>query len=201
MDNQYTGGECRRQAVRVEDRILLSWSPVTREKVAEVKEYISRGIPPYLQEGLTEIQLYVGTQSALARIQERDEDLGLFLQHLDTKVNMLLQKVSGGVSPFDRLVLQEVTLSSVGLSFLADQDMAQGTTLEFNLVLLPDYVYVYCLGEVVGCRPSGAAAGVLAQLVSCQFTLIMEEDRERLVQHSFKKQSLALRNRRLSADS
>jgi len=145
--------------------------------------------------------MYVGTQSALARIQQRDEDLGRFLQHLDTKVNMLLQKVTGGASPLDRLALQEVILSSVGLSFPAAQALEPGAMLEFNLVLLPDYVYVYCLGEVVGCRPHEVTGGDPAQFVSCRFALIMEEDRERLVQHSFKKQSLALRNRRLTEDS
>ncbi|OIP44756.1 MAG: hypothetical protein AUK28_09460 [Desulfobacterales bacterium CG2_30_60_27] len=201
MNNHYTGEACRRQAVRVEDRILLSWSPVSMEKFAVLKEYFNRGIPPYLQEGLTEIQMYVGTQSALARIQQRDEDLGRFLQHLDTKVNMLLQKVTGGASPLDRLALQEVILSSVGLSFPAAQALEPGAMLEFNLVLLPDYVYVYCLGEVVGCRPHEVTGGDPAQFVSCRFALIMEEDRERLVQHSFKKQSLALRNRRLTEDS
>ena len=201
MNNHYTGEACRRQAVRVEVRILLSWSPVSMEKFAVLKEYFNRGIPPYLQEGLTEIQMYVGTQSALARIQQRDEDLGRFLQHLDTKVNMLLQKVTGGASPLDRLALQEVILSSVGLSFPAAQALEPGAMLEFNLVLLPDYVYVYCLGEVVGCRPHEVTGGDPAQFVSCRFALIMEEDRERLVQHSFKKQSLALRNRRLTEDS
>lgn len=201
MSNEYLGDGCRRHAVRVEDRILFSWSPVSKEKFAELKEYFNRGIPPYIQEGLTEIQMYVGTQSALARIQQRDEDLGRFLQHMDTKVNMLLQKLSGGTSPFDRLVLQEVTLSSMGLSFLTEQAPDPGTIIEVNLVLLPDYVYVYCLGEVVGSRPHEAPGNAPTKVVSCQFVLIMEEDREKLVQHSFKKQSLALRNRRLAEES
>jgi len=33
--------------------------------------------------------------------------------------------------------------------------------------------------------------------IACEFVLIMEEDQEKLIQHNFKQQSLALRNRRL----
>jgi len=190
-------GESRRQAVRVTDRVLMSVNEVTAEHLARLRADFERGIPPYNQEGLTEVQVYIGAQTALAHIRQRDEDLGRFLQHLDTKINMLLQKAEGGNSPFDALVAREVSISSTGLSFPADESMAKGVILELNLVLLPDYVHIYCLAEVVDCRRPDPDEGSYANNVCCRYVLIMEEDREKLVQHNFRQQSLALRNRRL----
>ncbi len=195
MTNGYPAGESRRQAVRVEDRVLLSVSPVTPEKYASLEEDFKRGIPPYIQDGLSDIQMYVGTQTSLARIESKDEDLGRFLRHLDTKINMVLQKLSGDRSPFENLTMREVTISSTGISFQSKEAMNKEAKVELNIVLLPDSVYIYCLGEVVGCKKN-TADGCEPFSISCKFSLIMEEDREKLMEHNFKTQSLALRNRR-----
>lgn len=200
MSNGFSNGESGRQAVRVTDRIMMSANEVSADRFAELQESFDRGISPYNQEGLTDLQMYVGIQTALAHIQQKDEDLGRFLQHLDTKVNMILGKLSGVASPFDSLVMREVTISSTGMSFPAQKKFSKGALVEFNLVLLPDYLHIYCLGEVVDCREANVAAGEKNPNVCCKFTLIMEEDRERLVQHNFRQQSLALRNRRLGRD-
>jgi hypothetical protein len=37
--------------------------------------------------------------------------------------------------------------------------------------------------------------------VGSEFVLIMDEDREKLIQHNFRQQSLALRNRRKQQDN
>ena len=111
----------------------------------------------------------------------------------------VLQKLSGKNSPFENLTLHEVTISSTGLSFQAKEAMNQGAKVELNVVLLPDYAYIYCLGEIVGCKKNTDEGGDPFS-ISCKFSLIMEEDREKLMEHNFKMQSLALRNRRRSRE-
>ena len=84
----------RRDSVRVTGRNLFSFQVVSLGKFAAVKADFDEGIPPYNQQGLADIQVFIGAQSALSRIRERDEDLGDFLSHLDTKMNLLLKKAS-----------------------------------------------------------------------------------------------------------
>jgi len=157
------------------------------------------GIPPYNQEGLADIQLFIGAQSALDRIKERDADLGDFLAHLDTKINLILKKTTASKTIFDKLSLYDLNLSGRGLSFIAEHRVAVDDILEFHIALLPTYIYVYCFGKVVFCNPLPPKEGKIFYKVGTEFVLIMEDDQEKLIQHNFKQQSLALRNRRLKS--
>ena len=103
MTNEYSDGESRRQAVRVEDRVLLSVAQVSPEKYAALEEDFNRGIPPYIQEGFSDIQMYVGTQTALSRIQSKDADLGNFLRHLIPRLTWCCKSSQGTVHPLKTL--------------------------------------------------------------------------------------------------
>ncbi|MBU4295095.1 MAG: PilZ domain-containing protein [Desulfobulbaceae bacterium] len=189
----------RRQAVRVMGRNLFYFEPVSQDKFSMILQDFEAGIPPYNQEGLSDIQMFIGAQSALARIKERDSDLADFLAHLDTKVNLLLKKTTASKTIFDKLTLHDLNLSGRGLSFIADRQVAADDILEFHIALLPSYIYVYCFGKVVFCNPLPPNAGEIFYKVGAEFVLIMEDDQEKLIQHNFKQQSLALRNRRLKS--
>ncbi len=190
----------RRQAVRITDRVLLSVNEVLQDKYDAIVEDFNHGIPLYNQEGLADIQMFIGAQSALNRLQERDEDLADFLRHLDTKVNMVLKRVKGEKSPFEDLKMQKANLSGNGIAFLCDQDATMDSILEMHIVLLPAYIYVYCFGKVVSNESFKDEDGTEKYRLGVEFTLLMEEDREKLIQHNFKQQSLALRNRRLGTE-
>lgn len=186
----------KRQAVRVVDRIMFTYGPVSVERFKQIAEDFNKGIPPYNQEGLADIQMFIGAQNALGRIQEKDKDLGAFLQHLDTKINLILKEVRDKETPLDKLQLQEVNLSAAGVAFLSEKPMQPNTLLEFHLVLLPGHTYVYCFGKVIKCDQAKSKDPEKPFYVSAKFILIMEEDREKLIEHNFKQQSLALRQRR-----
>jgi len=187
----------RRQAVRVSGRNLFYFQSVSPEKFATVVKDFEAGIPPYNHEGLSDIQMFIGAQSALARIKERDSDLGDFLSHLDTKINLIIKKTTASKTIFDKLSLYDLNLSGRGLSFIADRPVAVDEILEFHIALLPTYTYVYCFGKVITCKVLPPKEGEILYKVGAEFVLIMEDDQEKLIQHNFKQQSLALRNRRL----
>lgn len=189
-----TIGLNRRKSVRIVDRILLSYQRVSQKKYNTVAEDLIEGIPLYNHEGLADIQMYIGAQNALAKLRERDQDLADFLKHLDTKMNLILQQMKGEKSPFDDLTLKKVTLSANGMAFVTQDQMSTDDFLEFHVVLLPAYTYIYCLGKVISCEKE-PEEGKFFQ-VAVEFTLLMDDDREKLIQHNFKQQSLALRNRR-----
>ncbi|MBU0483894.1 MAG: PilZ domain-containing protein [Proteobacteria bacterium] len=198
MSDNDLDGILNREAVRSSDRVLFSYEPVNREEYSRIVDDFRRGISIYNQSGLADIQMYIGAQNALNRIRERDDDLGLFLQHLDTKVNILLQKVRAEKSPFDAMQLMEVNLSAKGVAFHVPESLNKGELLSFHISLLPDYIYLYCFGRVVDCIKDPEADPDKAYRIAAEFTLITEDDKERLIQHNFKQQSLALRNRRLN---
>jgi hypothetical protein len=189
----------RRQAVRVIGRNLFYFEPVTQDRFSMILKDFEAGIPPYNQEGLSDIQLFIGAQSALDRIKERDADLGDFLAHLDTKINLILKKTTASKTIFDKLALYDLNLSGRGLSFIAEHRIAVDDILEFHIALLPTYTYIYCFGKVISCNPLPPKEGKILYRVGAEFILIMEDDQEKLIQHNFKQQSLALRNRRLKS--
>lgn len=193
--------EClnRRQSVRVTDRVMLAVHPVSAEKMQAVVKDFQQGISPYNQQGLTDIQMFIGAQSALANLRERDADLADFLQHLDNKMNMLLKQVKGGESPLDALSMRKANISANGIAFCNEAPARLDEIVEIHLVLLPAYTYVYSFGKVIACdpAPAGEESGCKFR-VALEFVFLLDEDREKIIQHTFKQQSLALRNRRLN---
>ena len=188
-------GRDRRNAIRVTDRVLLYYRITPEKEYQQLADEWQRGIMPYSRETLAQMHLYTGAQAALGRARERDEDLTEFLRFLDTKLNLLLGMAGKGETIFDKLQSQEVSLSSTGISFATERVFPQDERLEIHLVLLPAYSYVYALARVVGCTENTGA--LLKYRVGAEFSLIMEEDREKLVQHNFRQQTILLRHRRV----
>jgi hypothetical protein len=188
----------RRNSVRVSGRNLFHCELVSQQLFEQIVKDYKTGIPPYNQEGLAEIQVYIGAQRALDRIKEKDTDLGEFLAHLDTKMNLMLKKLDSEGGLFSQLVMKELTMSGSGIDFIDNNDYDIGTILALHITLLPDYAYIYCLGKVKNCSLVKEEDGQKYYRLAAEFALIMDEDRELIIQHNFKQQSLALRNRRLS---
>jgi len=178
---------------------MLAINPVSAEKMQAVANDFQQGISPYNQEGLTDIQVFIGAQGALANLRERDADLADFLQHLDNKMNMLLKQGKGGESPLDALIMRKANLSANGIAFWTDEPAKLDDIVEIHVVLLPAYTYVYSFGKVIAFDPAleeeDSGCGFR---VALEFVFILDEDREKIIQHTFKQQSLVLRNRRLN---
>jgi hypothetical protein len=186
----------RRSSVRVTGRNLFAYREVSAEMYEAYAKDFQDGISLYSQESLADMQIFVGAQNALGRIRDKDEDLAAFLQHLDMKMNILLKKVDNGKTPLDDLKLRDLNLSGAGLAFIASKEVGVGTLLEFRVVLLPNYLFIYAIGKVTKCEAVPHEGGRHFYRVGAEFVLIMDEDREKLIQHNFRQQSLALRNRR-----
>lgn len=194
-----------RQAVRVTSRILFTSLPVSEEKFKQIQADFDSGISPYNRQELADIQVYIGAQSALAKLKDRDAELGTFLQHLDGKINLLLKKVDNSPNLLDRLVLQPVNIGANGLAFWAEKAFVPGDILELQIVLPPEHVFIDCFGTVVKCAESKgeeAEAGTHHHTfrVSVSFVLIVDADREELVHYNFRQQSLALQRRRVEKE-
>lgn len=193
-------GRNRRESVRATDRVLLAYKKTSPEKFADIAEDHRQGISIYTQEGLGDVQMYVGAQTALDRLRGKDPDLADFLKHLDNKINLLLKRVKGERSIFDVLKMQKVNLSGKGLAFYSFEEFQPGDIVEVHMALLPAYNYMYFFARVVKCDNEGEHQGKTIYRVGTEFALMADEDRDKLVQHNFKQQSLALRSRRQGED-
>ncbi|MBA3016484.1 MAG: PilZ domain-containing protein [Proteobacteria bacterium] len=191
----------RRKSVRFTDRVLLSVNPVPPEKLQTITEDFHNGISVYSQEELVEIQMFIGAQSSLAKLREKNEDLADFLQHLDNKMSLLLRQFQSNKSPLDDLIMQKANLSADGIAYNSVTPAKIGDTLEIHIVFLPGYSYVYCFGKVVSCNTIAVdeTENNNQYKIALEYTLLMEDDREKIIQHNFKQQNLALRNRRLTS--
>lgn len=187
----------RRQAVRVKDRILLSSRKLEEDRYNTIAQNYHNGISLYNQKEVGEIAIYLGSQASLARIREKDEDIANVLQHLDAKLSRILAAVSKEPSPIDTLLAQEVSLSGTGLAFSSKQQFKASDLIELHLVLLPEFLHIYAVAKAISAEKVSAAEAEFNFRVGCEFMLIMEEDRETLIQHLFKRQQMALRNKRM----
>ncbi len=186
----------RRRSVRIMGRVLFGWGRISTGHYERISADYDNGISLYSQESLAEIQSFIGAQNALSRLGEKDNDLADFLGHIDTKINLLLKKVSGEKTILDSLTMQNVSLSGGGLAFLANEKVEKGSYVECHVVLLPEYSHAYSVGKVVNCMPVAGENDKSCFRVSMEYSLIMEEDREKIIQHNFRQQSLSLRNKR-----
>ncbi len=191
--------EEKRQAVRVDSRILFTAQLLSDDVFQRIKQDYNDGISIYNRPELADVHLFVGARAALSRLKEKDEDLATFLQHIDAKLNALLKKVDNSPSLMDKLTLQSVNIAGNGLAFWSAKAYTKGDILEFYIVLPSDDTFVDCIGEVVECIED-SAGGQKSYRVSCRFRMIMEDDKEELIQYNFKQQSLALKLRRIGAD-
>ena len=87
-------------------------------------------------------------------------------------------------------------MSGSGIDFIHNTEYDKDTVLAFHITLLPEYSYIYCLAKVKSCSMVQEVEGVKYYRLAAEFILIMEEDRELIIQNNFKQQSLALRNKR-----
>ncbi len=194
-------GNDKRQSVRITSRLLLGHRKTTPEKFKAIKEDCDNGISMYNRKELADIQVYVGAQAALSRLQSKDRDLAAFLQHLDGKLNLLLKKIDSSPSLLDKLILQRINIGGHGLAYWTDENHKNGELIELHMIMPSDNSYINCFGEVVDCWKEKDESGQEVFRVSVKYVLIMEHDREMLIQYNFKQQSLALQRRRLDQES
>ena len=187
-----------RQSVRVTSRMLFGCRKRTAAEYEDVLKDYNSGISLYNREELADIQMYIGAQAALFRLKEKNEELGVFLEHMDAKLNMLLKRVDSSPTLLDTLTLQKVNIGGNGLAFWSDESYAPNDMLEIYLVLSPGHIFIDCFGQVIQCEPSSGGGG--KNRVSVRFVLIMDADRETLIQYNFKQQSLALQRRRIEKE-
>ncbi|WP_297055298.1 PilZ domain-containing protein [Thermosulfurimonas sp.] len=170
-----------RQHVRIDDRILIRYRRISPEEFAQrIAKYRTGEEEPWIDPLRTPRESRKLSYH-LQKLREKNRDLAEVLEILALKLDRLLVEVkSEALKEFREVV---ANISGAGIRFPIEPLPAVGDLFELDLGLLPEYEFLRCYGEVVRLEEKEAAF---------KFVWITEEDRDRLVQHIFRKQLLQI---------
>ncbi|MBF0415415.1 MAG: PilZ domain-containing protein [Magnetococcales bacterium] len=192
---QKPGDNQQRAFVRVDDYLPLSWRRVGAEEFAEVMATYKKSqtfpvVPDDIQTILTNLEV----TDKIVLLERSDPVLARILARMDMKLNMLLKVFYPGTEARP-MVPTWVNLSGGGVAFKeAGLDAKVDDILEIRLALSQDSLAsIQCFARVVKIFPPEQDGLIKA---ACQFEPILDGDREKLIQHIFKRQSELLRAKR-----
>lgn len=182
--------EDRRSYIRVKDKILLGMREISPEEFRQkVKAFEEGSEMPWSE--CAQLQVALDISVPLKKLKERDELLASILEALDQKLTLIMNKLGSEGGACDARPVS-VDLSAAGIAFTGACKFKEGELLELDIGLLPQRYFFKCFGKVV--RIERVAGGEC--YVGLEFAWITEDDRERLIEHTFQKQVMQLRMRR-----
>lgn len=178
--------EDRRRYIRVKDRVLLDVKPLPKEEVQSlIKGYESGEDVPW--RDFSPSHMVKDITLPLSRIKERDEALATILEVIDAKLNYILKALAKENLDYpNKKVL--VDLSAAGIAFNSDAPMEVGQHVQLDFGLLPENHFIRAFGKVVRCEMAGNGYDV-----GIEFVWMLEDDKDRLIEHVFQRQVQQLR--------
>ncbi len=179
----------RRQYIRIKDRILLDIKSLDENTVKELIDGYERGEDLPWRD-ISPASMIKDVTLPLKRIRDRDEALATILEVIDGKLNLILKYLSKEKQDYpDKSVL--VDLSAAGVAFRSREPMQVGQFVQLDIGVFPENHYFRCFGKVVRSREvqDGHEVGI-------EFVWMLEDDKDKLIEHVFQRQVQQLRMRR-----
>ncbi len=187
--------EERRRHYRITDHVILKYHQVDEEtaKSGMARLQADRMGRDQIRHALLGMETRL--LDLIHQISRARPDLAEVLDLMNKKISLTERLVEASLGDSGEEILDqlpsEVNLSGAGLAFNSPDEYPPATLLEVELVLLPRYDYIRAYGSVVKCEPLEGGGFRLA----VDFSYIREDDREEIIQHVFRKQHEALRNK------
>lgn len=183
----------QRTYARIEDLLPFSWRLVGPRERLEVITYFEKNglFPPQQGEESQQLLSALDIRDPLKRLERENPDLAYVLGRIDVKLNLLLQRFHPDTKE-GHLTPTRVNLGGGGIAFWANSaDFSVGDFLEIRLALaVGSLAIVHFFVQVVDIEmPS---IDNLAK-IACQFGPILDDVREQIIQHVFKRQTTLLR--------
>ncbi|MBF8272222.1 MAG: type IV pilus assembly PilZ [Magnetococcales bacterium] len=189
------GDNQQRAFVRVDDYLPMSWRRVDPEEFAEIiSNFEKKQNFPAISDDIQSVLVNLEVTDKIQVLERTDPVLARILSRLDMKLNMLLKVFYPGTEARP-MIPTWVNLSGGGIAFKeTGLDVKVGEVLELRLALsLDSLASIQCFARVVKIFPLDDEGMIKA---ACQFEPILDADREKLIQHIFKRQSAMLRAKR-----
>ncbi|MCB2427647.1 PilZ domain-containing protein [Methylophaga pinxianii] len=192
-DTTLTGSD-RRAFFRINDRLVMSFVPLTGVEAEQIGNAIIDATPEagQLTQQMSSIQK--SFNHLVDQIGHSDRDIARALRMLDEKVNLLAQNVQLLHTPLNPESAIEVNLSAGGLAFMTDIAFAARSPMEIRMQLLPGGLHIRAIAKVIACDQLIESIQGKSFYLRMAFTHMSDIDRNILVKHTLNRQAEELRN-------
>lgn len=190
----------RREYYRIDDQVILHYRRVGEQDVALILDKLQNNRPDRFTVAANFAVTSRQLSHLLQRIRTQNPDLGMALDAMDRKMNLLAQLlVTDEVGLDDQQTLQ-VSLSGGGMAFNCPEELALGELIETRLVLYPHMTGILALSRVVSCQRRTEPGVGYPWRVALEYEHLREQDRDLLCKHILDRQMEERRAARESAD-
>lgn len=190
MDNNSVND--RRRYFRISDSLGVAYKVISDEHLGEDRVQAE---PVRVFQLLEEQDRHI--DQLLGRLNDRDPLVAELARALNQKLNSLVNQLEMESRLIEQIAHRvcEVNISACGLGFPVEEAMVPGTSVQLDLVLLPERQRLLTEAMVISCEPR--VEGHYARL---DFVDMAPGDQEMLIQHIVKRQGDLLRTAREQAE-
>lgn len=197
MSEQGQNPDDRREYFRVEDAVRLSIRKVESSDLEDLLERLEHNITGSftLMSSLAAISAEMAV--SMRRIENSEPDVAAYLKALDRKIEVLGRAFIAQDSELTEQQAHPVNLSAGGMALLVDQDYPKGSVVEIKMLLFPSFTGVLTYGTVVasGSLSAPEQEAGYTHSMRVEFTHMREADRDILIRHVLRCQSMELRKK------
>lgn len=190
-----TGAE-RRTYFRIDDHVRLSIRRVPAGELAARLDRLEHDLGGNftVMSSLAAITSQMAT--GLRRIENRDPDLAAYLRAIDQKIEVIGRAFIAQEPDMAVEKAVPANLSAGGICAGVDELYEKGDSVEVRMLLFPSFTGLMIYGTVIECIATEevAKASDVRYLARIEFTHIREQDRELLIRHLLRRQSVLLRD-------
>ncbi len=188
-------GADRRNYFRIDDTVRLSVRPVPAEELESRFDQLDHDLVGNFTVMSSLAAITAQMTMGLRRIENRDPDLAAYLRAIDQKIEVIGRACITQEPEFHAEHAVPANLSAGGMCVGVDEEFEPGTTLEIRMLLFPSFTGLMIYGTVIDSEPSREddESQRFKYLTRIEFTHIRESDRELLIRHLLRRQSLQLR--------
>lgn len=193
-DKQQQNDE-RREYFRVDDAVRLSIRKVPEHETDDLLQRLEQNVAGSftLMSSLASISAEMAV--SMRRIENSSPDVAAYLKALDRKIEVLGRAFIAEETELVEEQAQPVNLSAGGMGMLVNEVYPVGSAVEVKMLLFPSFTGVLTYGRVVACDPVETPSDEhgYSHSMRIEFTHMREQDRDILIRHVLRCQSLALR--------
>ena len=188
-------GADRRNYFRIDDTVRLSVRRVPPEELESRFDQLDHDLVGNFTVMSSLAAITAQMTMGLRRIENRDPDLAAYLRAIDQKIEVIGRAFITQEPEFHAEHAVPANLSAGGMCVGVDEAFEPGATLEIRMLLFPSFTGLMIYGTVIDSEPSREddESQRFNYLTRIEFTHIRESDRELLIRHLLRRQSLQLR--------
>lgn len=185
----------RRTYFRIDDMLQVSYRVIPPSEVAARVHSFFQGGASHHSIASEILAMRQEANSQMRQISKEYPEIAQYLVSIDQRLEVLARALTAKDDTMAGQSVKNCNISASGVAIPTDEPLAPGTKIEMRLLLLPSYVGLQVLGEVVGC-PATQGDEEGAYQLRVNFTHIQEHERDLLIKHVIHRQGEILRQRR-----